>query len=67
MRWDVFLETVKVIGWFVLALWSWYMVNSNNKYFVRHSGDEKNTVACNLLMWFVVMVISVVKGVKMFA
>lgn len=33
---------------------------------VRHSGDEKNTVACNMLMWFIIMVISTVNGVRMF-
>lgn len=53
----------QIVFWVVGALWSWYMVNSNNKYFKIRVQDEKT---CNLVMWFVLMIVCVVKCAKMF-
>lgn len=56
----------QIVFWVVGALWSWYMVNSNNKYFKIRVQDEKNTISCNLVMWFVLMIMCVVKCARMF-
>lgn len=56
----------QIVFWVVGVLWSWYMVNSNNKYFKIRVQDEKNTISCNLVMWFVLMIVCVVKCARMF-
>lgn len=56
----------QIVFWVIGALWSWYMVNSNNKYFKIRVQDEKNTISCNLVMWFVLMIVCVVKCARMF-
>lgn len=56
----------QIVFWVIWALWSWYMVNSNNKYFKIRVQDEKNTISCNLVMWFVLMIVCVVKCARMF-
>lgn len=69
IKWNLveILKDIKVVLWIVGALWCWYMVNSNNNYFKIRSGDEKNLISCNIIMWFILMIICVVKCAQIFA
>lgn len=40
------------------------MAMENNKYFNLRQEEEKNTLACNLLAWLVLMVICIVRAVR---
>lgn len=40
------------------------MIMENNKYFNIRKDEEKNTLACNLLAWIVLMVLSIIRVVK---
>ena len=40
------------------------MVMENNKYFNIRKDEEKNILACNLLAWIVLMVLSIIRVVK---
>lgn len=66
MNYAVLWRDAQIVLWIVGAAWCWYMVNSNNKYFNRRTGDERNTLSCNLVAWLVLMVVCIVKCAKMF-
>lgn len=68
IKWNLveILKDIKVVLWIVGALWCRYMVNSNNNYFKIRSGDEKNLISCNIIMWFILMIICVVKCAQIF-
>ena len=40
------------------------MAMENNKYFKLRREEEKNTLACNLLAWLVLMVICIVRATR---
>lgn len=60
----VLMKLVKLVLWALGAVWSFYMAMENNKYFTLKQEEEKNTLACNLLAWLVLMVICIVRAVR---
>ena len=60
----VLMKLVKLVLWALGAVWSFYMSMENNKYFTLRQEEEKNTLACNLLAWLVLMVICIVRTVR---
>ena len=60
----VLMKLVKLVLWALGAVWSFYMAMENNKYFNLRQEEEKNTIACNLLAWLVLMVICIVRAVR---
>ncbi|UWD51544.1 MAG: hypothetical protein [Bacteriophage sp.] len=60
----VLMKLVKLVLWALGAVWSFYMAMENNKYFTLRQEEEKNTLACNLLAWLVLMVICIVRAVR---
>lgn len=60
----VLMKLVKLVLWALGAVWSFYMAMENNKYFTLRQEEEKNTLACNLLAWLVLMVIRIVRAVR---
>lgn len=60
----VLMKLVKPVLWALGAVWSFYMAMENNKYFTLRQEEEKNTLACNLLAWLVLMVICIVRAVR---
>lgn len=60
----VLMKLVKLVLWALGAVWSFYMAMENNKYFNLRQEEEKNTLACNLLAWLVLMVLSIIRVVK---
>lgn len=57
----IFWSLLWAIGFF----WCWYMVGSNNRYQQMRAGDEKNTLCCNMIVWFFLMVYCLVRCVKL--
>lgn len=60
----VLMKLVKLVLWALGAVWSFYMAMENNKHFNLRQEEEKNTLACNLLAWLVLMVICIVRAVR---
>ena len=60
----VLMKLVKLVLWALGAVWSFYMAMENNKYFKLRREEEKNTLACNLLAWLVLMVICIVRATR---
>lgn len=60
----VLMKLVKLVLWALGAVWSFYMAMENNKYFKLRQEEEKNTLACNLLAWLVLMVLCIVRVVR---
>lgn len=60
----VLMKLVKLVLWALGAVWSFYMAMENNKYFNLGQEEEKNTLACNLLAWLVLMVICIVRAAR---
>lgn len=60
----ILMKLVKLVLWALGAVWSFYMAMENNKYFTLRQEEEKNTLACNLLAWLVLMVICIVRVVR---
>ena len=60
----VLMKLVKLVLWALGDVWSFYMAMENNKYFTLRQEEEKNTLACNLLAWLVLMVICIVRAVR---
>lgn len=60
----VLMKLVKLVLWALEAVWSFYMAMENNKYFKLRQEEEKNTLACNLLAWLVLMVICIVRATR---
>lgn len=60
----VFVLYAKLVGWILGALWSGYMCKENNRYFKCKQGGERDTAACNCIMWLVLMVICIVKAAR---
>lgn len=60
----VLMKLVKLVLWALGAVWSFYMAMENNKYFKLRQEEEKNTLACNLLVWLVLMVICIVRAAR---
>ena len=60
----VLMKLVKLVLWALGAVWSFYMAMENNKYFKLRQEEEKNTLACNLLAWLVLMVICIVRTAR---
>lgn len=60
----VLMKLVKLVLWALGAVWSFYMAMENNKYFTLRQEEKKNTLACNLLAWLVLMVICIVRAVR---
>ena len=60
----VLMKLVKLVLWALGAVWSFYMAMENNKYFNLRQEEKKNTLACNLLAWLVLMVICIVRAVR---
>lgn len=60
----VLMKLVKLVLWALGAVWSFYMAMENNKYFKLSQEEEKNTLACNLLAWLVLMVICIVRAAR---
>lgn len=62
----VLMKLVKLVLWALGAVWSFYMAMENNKYFKlrQEKEKEKNTLACNLLAWLVLMVICIVRATR---
>ena len=60
----VLMKLVKLVLWALGAVWSFYMAMENNKYFTLRQEEEKNTLACNLLPWLVLMVTCIVRAVR---
>lgn len=60
----VLMKLVKLVLWALGAVWSFYMAMENNKYFKLRQEEEKNTLACNLLAWLVLMVICIVMATR---
>ena len=58
------MKLVKLVLWALGAVWSFYMAMENNKYFKLRQEEEKNTLACNLLAWLVLMVICIVRATR---
>lgn len=64
INYEVAMRMVKLILWTLGAVWSLFMILENNKYFSIRKDEEKNTLACNLLAWIVLMVLSIIRVVK---
>lgn len=64
INYEVAMRMVKLILWTLGAVWSLFMLLENNKYFSIRKDEEKNTLACNLLAWIVLMVLSIIRVVK---
>ena len=64
INYEVTMRMVKLILWTLGAVWSLFMILENNKYFSIRKDEEKNTLACNLLAWIVLMVLSIIRVVK---
>ena len=64
INYEVAMRMVKLILWTLGAVWSLFMILENNKYFSVRKDEEKNTLACNLLAWIVLMVLSIIRVVK---
>ena len=60
----VLMKLVKLVLWALGAVWSFYMAMENNKYFNLRQEEEKNTLACNLLAWLVLMAIWIVRAAR---
>ena len=60
----VLMKLFKLVLWALGAVWSFYMAMENNKYFKLRQEEEKNTLACNLLAWLVLMVICIVRAAR---
>lgn len=60
----VVMKLVKLVLWALGAIWSLYMAIENNKYFKLRQDEERNTLACNLLAWLVLMVICIVRATR---
>lgn len=60
----VLMKLIKLVLWALGAVWSFYMAMENNKYFKLRQEEEKNTLACNLLAWLVLMVICIVRAAR---
>lgn len=60
----VLMKLVKLVLWALGAVWSFYVAMENNKYFKLRQEEEKNTLACNLLAWLVLMVICIVRATR---
>lgn len=60
----VLMKLVKLVLWALGAVWSFYMAMENDKYFKLRQEEEKNTLACNLLAWLVLMVICIVRAAR---
>lgn len=60
----VLMKLVKLVLWALGAVWSFYMAMENNKYFKLRQEEKKNTLACNLLAWLVLMVICIVRATR---
>lgn len=60
----VLMKLVKLVLWALGAVWSFYMAMENNKYFKLRQEEEKNTLACNLLAWLVLMIICIVRATR---
>ena len=64
INYEVAMRMVNLILWVLGAVWSLFMIMENNKYFNIRKDEEKNTLACNLLAWIVLMVLSIIRVVK---
>ena len=64
INYEVAMRMITLILWVLGAVWSLFMVIENNKYFNIRKDEEKNTLACNLLTWIVLMVLSIIRVVK---
>lgn len=64
INYEVVMRMITLILWVLGAVWSLFMVMENNKYFNIRKDEEKNTLACNLLAWIVLMVLSIIRVVK---
>lgn len=64
INYEVAMRMITLILWVLGAVWSLFMVMENNKYFNIRKDEEKNTLACNLLAWIVLMVLSIIRVVK---
>lgn len=64
INYEVAMRMVNLILWALEAVWSLFMVMENNKYFKLRQEEEKNTLACNLLAWLVLMVICIVRATR---
>ncbi len=64
INYEVAMRMVNLILWALGAVWSLFMVMENNKYFKLRQEEEKNTLACNLLAWLVLMVICIVRATR---
>lgn len=64
INYEVAMRMITLILWVLGAVWSLFMVIVNNKYFNIRKDEEKNTLACNLLAWIVLMVLSIIRVVK---
>lgn len=64
VNYEVAMRMITLILWVLGAVWSLFMVIENNKYFNIRKDEEKNTLACNLLAWIVLMVLSIIRVVK---
>lgn len=64
INYEVAMRMITLILWVLGAVWSLFMIMENNKYFNIRKDEEKNTLACNLLAWIVLMVLSIIRVVK---
>lgn len=64
INYEVAMRMVKLILWALGAVWSLFMILENNKYFSIRKDEEKNILACSLLAWIVLMVLSIIRVVK---
>lgn len=64
INYEVAMRMITLILWTLGAVWSLFMILENNKYFSIRKDEEKNTLACNLLAWIVLMVLSIIRVVK---
>lgn len=64
INYEVAMRMITLILWALEAVWSLFMIMENNKYFNIRKDEEKNTLACNLLAWIVLMVLSIIRVVK---
>lgn len=64
INYEVAMRMITLILWVLGAVWSLFMILENNKYFSIRKDEEKNTLACNLLAWIVLMVLSIIRVVK---
>ena len=64
INYEVAMRMITLILWVLGAVWSLLMIIENNKYFNIRKDEEKNTLACNLLAWIVLMVLSIIRVVK---